>query len=74
MKILPNKICDVSVIRVTEVASGPVGPLEALNHPVIKKTDVASLGVDVVSIEDVEDGREDGSRGRWRDTVQSEAL
>ena len=74
MKILPDKICDVSVIRVSEVAPGPVSPFEALNHPVIKKTDVASLSVDVVSVEDIEDGREDGSGGWWRDTVQSEAL
>ena len=74
IQTLPNKLRDVRVKRVSEVAPGPVCPLEALNYAVIKKAGVADLGVDVVRVEDVEDGREDGSGGRGRDAVQCEAV
>ena len=67
-------ICDIWVTHgVSQLGSGGEGPLECLHNPMVEKWDVV-FGTDVEGVEDVEDGREDGSGGRGRDTVQSEAL
>ena len=68
---LLDKVSDVLVEGVPQVAPRPVAPLEALHHPLVQEP---VLGLHGVGVEDLEDGGEHRATGGGRHAVQGQGV
>ena len=68
--LLPYKICYFIIKRVSKITSGRICPLETLCDPVIKQSIWGHDCWVLISVDNIEDGREDSSTGWRRNTVQ----